>query len=303
MNASPDPAGPPLISVVIPSYCRRENVLALLADLRRQRGVAFEIIVVDDASTDGTAAAIAEQFPEVTLLRHERNGGPCVARNRGIRAARGEYVVGLDSDVTVPDPELLGKVVRAFARDPQTAGFAFRLLRPAGRGEDRARWWHPVPIEKFARQPFETSYFSGTAYAFRREPLLGAGLYPEWLYMHFEEVVLAYRLLDQGRTLRYDPELTVIHHANPVSRRSQIERYYKPRNQLLFAAACLPWWPALVYVVPRLVFQFGKSLLRGSLSDYCRAVRDGLHTGLATDFPRTPIKTETLQRIQALEQR
>lgn len=295
----PEPA-PPVVSVVIPSYRRREGVLALLADLRRQRGVAFEIIVVDDASGDGSAEAIATRYPAVTLLRNARNGGPCVTRNRGVRAARGEFIVGFDSDVSLPDPDLLRKVADGFARDPATTGFAFRLLRPDGQGDDHGRWWHPVPIAAFADRPFETSYFSGTAYAFRRREVLAAGLFPEWLYMHFEEVVLAYRLLDQGGKLRYEPGFTAVHHAAPVARRGEIERYYKPRNQVLFAGACLPPWPALAYAVPRAAFQLGKALLHGSLGSCCRALRDGLRTVCAPDFPRSPVQAETLRRIRTL---
>lgn len=293
-------AAPPVISVVVPSYRRRAGVLALLADLRRQRGIACEVIVVDDASGDGSAEAVAAQHPEVILLRNERNRGPCVTRNRGILAARGDFIVGFDSDVTVLDPDLLSKVAQAFTRDPTTTGFAFRLLRPDGQSDDRARWWHPVPLGTFADRPFATSYFSGTACAFRRRALLAAGLYPEWLYMHFEEVVLAYRLLDQGGRLKYEPGFTVVHHADPVSRRGEIERYYKPRNQVLFAGACLPLWPALAYALPRAGFQLGKALLHGSLPSCCRALRDGLRTVSAPGFPRAPIQPETLQRIRAL---
>ncbi len=81
-------SAPPLISVVIPAYNRRESVLALLADVYAQDGVAFEVIVVDDCSPDDTVAAIGAKYPAVQLLRNERNGGPAVSRNRGVRAAQ-----------------------------------------------------------------------------------------------------------------------------------------------------------------------------------------------------------------------
>jgi glycosyltransferase involved in cell wall biosynthesis len=73
-----------MISVVIPSYNRRDGMLALLADLHRQEGVEFEVIVVDDCSPDDSVEAIRSAFPTVRLAKNETNLGPSVTRNRGI---------------------------------------------------------------------------------------------------------------------------------------------------------------------------------------------------------------------------
>ena len=81
-----------MISVVIPSYNRRDCVLALLSDLYAQQGVEMEVIVVDDCSPDDSVEAIRRGFPQATVLLNEKNGGPAVSRNRGILAARGEAV-------------------------------------------------------------------------------------------------------------------------------------------------------------------------------------------------------------------
>jgi hypothetical protein len=300
MMRSMDDKTPPQISVVIPSYNRKEGMLALLADIFRQEEVAFEVIVVDDCSTDGSADAIEKLFPQVTLFRNKTNGGPCVARNHGIKASRCEYIVGFDSDVTVPDPRLFSKVLTAFSENPQVAGFAFRLLKPDRVTDDAGRWWHPVPIQTFAARSFETNYFSGTACAFRRAPLMEAGLYPEWLYMHYEEVVLAYRLLDGGLKLVYRPELAVIHHSNPVSRRGMIEKYFKPRNQLLVAAACLPLWSAIAYAIPHAGFQFIKALRHNSIVSWIKAMMDGVRKINRREFARAPIKPLTIRRMKLL---
>jgi len=290
----------PRISVVIPNYNRKESILALLTDLYRQQSGRFEVIVVDDCSADGSVEAIEQQFPLVTLIRCEKNGGPCVARNRGIRVSRGEFVVGLDTDVTIPDPHLLEKVRAEFEARPDAAGFAFRILKPDGISDDGPRWWHPAPIKQFADKMFESSYFCGTAYAFRRVPLLDAGMYPEWLYMHYEEVVLSYRLLDKGCKLVYHPGLAVIHHARPSSGDSVIDKYYTPRNQLLLAAACLPFWSAVIYMIPRFGFQFLKSLWRNSFHFWVRALLHGFQKITSGDFERAPIKSETVQHLRML---
>ena len=202
-----------MISVVVPSYNRKDCVLALLADLEQQEGVDFEIIVVDDCSPDDTVDVVRSEFPNVRLYVNEKNGGPSVTRNRGIKEARGEIIVGFDSDVTVPDKDTLRRVEEHFKENPKTGGLAFRLFKPDGVSEDVGRWWHPLPVEEFATRSFETSYFSGTAYAFRKEVVMRAGLFPEIYYMHYEEVELAYRVLDQGDVILYTPNLSVLHHA------------------------------------------------------------------------------------------
>ncbi len=290
----------PDISVVVPAYNRLDSVLALLADLDRQEGAAFEVIVVDDHSAEDPTSAIAALFPRVTVLRNAVNGGPAVSRNRGIRAARGALVVGFDSDVTVPDPGVLRRVAAILAVQPTVDGLAFRLLKPDGKADDAPRWWHPVPLAGYASKRFCTSYFSGTAYAFRREAIFAAGLFPEILFMHYEEVELAYRLLDRGGTILYCPEIRVLHHAHPVSRRSEIKVFYKPRNQILLAVTCLPWPRAFFYAVPRLVFQFFVALKDGHLSAYFRALRSVVERLPACRARRQVLQSSTFRRLAEL---
>ena len=289
-----------MISVVIPSYNRKDCVLALLADVYRQEGVEFEVIVVDDCSPDGSYEAIAERFPEVILLKYEKNGGPCVTRNRGVLAAKGDIVVGFDSDVTVPDTRLLEKTAKTFSQHPEATGLSFRLLKPDGKSEDIERWWHPLPIESFADAFFETPYFSGTGYAFRRKEMIQAGLYPEVLYMHYEEVILAYRVIDEGGAIFHAPALHVLHHAAPTQRRSRIKTFFKTRNQIVLAYECLPFIRAVIYLAPRLAYNLAASVAGGYFTDYAGALRSALEICGSGRSKRKPLRAETLRRISML---
>jgi len=290
----------PLISVVIPSFKRKEGVLALLGDVYAQEGVAFEVIVVDDCSPDDSVDAFRAAFPQATVLRNETNGGPCVTRNRGIQAARGEFIVGLDSDVRVPDRQVLRKVVDTFARYSEATGLAFRLLDRDGVSEDTPRWWHSVPIEGNADRRFYTHYFSGTGYAFRRNEVIEAGLYPEILYMHFEEAELAYRILDQGGSILHCPDIPVVHLANPTPRRSLIRSFYKPRNQILMALACFSWPRTVAYIAPRLVVNFVVGIKEGTFRDFGRALASARSLAPARLAARRPLRAATWRRIAAL---
>lgn len=265
-----------MISVVIPSYNRKDCILRLLRDLHFQSAPEFEIIVVDDCSPDDTVESVRREFPGVTLLVNDQNGGPCLSRNRGVMAARGEIIVGLDSDVSINDRDLLRKIGKAFKDQPGASGFAFRLFQPDGFTEDAPRWWHPVPVELGKTREFETNYFSGTGYAFRRALMIRAGLFPEILYMHYEEVELAYRIIDQGGIIFYRPELSVVHHANPVSRRSEIKIFYKPRNQVLLVLRCYPVGRGIRYLVPRLAHGLLKGMRQGTLHGWLRAMKSAI---------------------------
>lgn len=290
----------PRVSVVIPAYNRRDSVLELLADVYRQQHDSFEVVVVDDKSPDDTASAIADRFPQVRLIRNEKNGGPAVSRNRGVQAARAPIVVGFDSDVTLADPLLLQKAEDILARSPGATGLAFRLLMPDGKTDDWPRWWHPLPIRQFAGRAFETDYFSGTGYAFRREAMVSAGLFPEILYMHYEEVELAYRILDAGGTIRYSPELTVLHHAHPVAARSKIKVFYKPRNQVLVALACYPWTRAAMYLAPRLTYNLMASLRHRHVGEFLAAMASAWRLAPQRLAARTPLSRVTWRRIEAM---
>lgn len=290
-----------MISVVIPSYNRRDCMLALLADVFRQEDADFEVIVVDDCSPDDSVEAIRREFPAVRLLVNELNGGPAVSRNRGIREARGELIVGFDSDVTIPDPMLLTKAVACFQNSEKVDGLALRIFKPDGVSEDVGRWWHPLPIAEYANQRFFTSYFSGTAYAFRREAVIAAGLFPELLYMHYEEVELAWRILDRGGRILHMPGLAVLHHANPVSRRSEVELFLKPRNQVLLAVSCLPLAGAIRFLVPRTLFQCFKACRHGHFPDFLRAMKSAVKLLPRQLALRKPLRRETLAQLRKLK--
>lgn len=126
------------ISVIIPSHNNGAYLAETLASVRAQTRRPLEVIVVDDASTDDSAAVIA-RFEEVRRLGLERNSGVSLARNTGLFAARGEMVAWLDGD-DVWEPGHLATVAGLLEKHP-AAGVAFSLTRGFGMSE---KVWEPL---------------------------------------------------------------------------------------------------------------------------------------------------------------
>lgn len=113
----------PFFSIVIPAYNRGPQLARALRSVQAQRFSDYEVIVVDDCSTDDTVAT-AQKFedPRFRVVKREKNGGPCQARNSGIDVARGRWLVMLDSDFTFRDPDALSRLADRCARMPKDIG-------------------------------------------------------------------------------------------------------------------------------------------------------------------------------------
>ena len=108
---------PGMISVIVPTYNRREMLLELIQTIRQQDYPLLELLVVDDGSTDGTDNAMAASETPVRYFRNEHNSGPGYSRKRGFREARGEYIVFADDDDYYTDAHFYAKAVEILRAD------------------------------------------------------------------------------------------------------------------------------------------------------------------------------------------
>jgi len=132
-NAFPQPLVGVSIAVIIVNFNTRKLVLECLESIRSgSRNPSFEVLVVDNASTDGSAEAIAERFPQVRLIASERNLGFAAANNLAAEGAEGKYLLLLNPDTVVLDGAIDRLV--AFAEAHPEAGIygGERCLRTGG---------------------------------------------------------------------------------------------------------------------------------------------------------------------------
>jgi GT2 family glycosyltransferase len=215
-----------LCSIVIPSYNGRtlletclESVFAHLPD---DRTLSAEIIVVDDGSTDGTAEWLATSFPQVRVIRRERNGGFCAAANAGLAAARGQFIQLLNNDTEVrpgwlqaglapfADPTV-GSVaplvlVRSEPNRVDSAGDSYTLAgwpTKRGHGEPASRWTLRTEEEVFAA--------SGSSAFYRAAAIGKVGGFDPLLGSYYEDIDLGFRLRWAGYRCIYSPRCQVLH--------------------------------------------------------------------------------------------
>jgi GT2 family glycosyltransferase len=199
-SETPGAADLPLVSVVFLAYNRRRELLRSLAHMINESGyppAALEVLVVDNASADGTAEAVAESFPDVRLVRNEDNlGAP--GWNAGFALARGSYVLILDDDAYLR-PGDLERAVRA-AEEEHAGLVSFSVVssfEPDRRLNDD---W-----------PTGLLSFWGCAALVSRDALGSLGGYDPNIFIWANEVDLTMRLLDRGFRHLHLPDVCAIH--------------------------------------------------------------------------------------------
>jgi len=200
------------ISVIIVSYNTADLTLRCIASVRSSTGEK-EIFVVDNASTDGSAAAVRKKFPEVPLIENPQNLGFGAANNRALKICRGRYVVFLNPD-TVVRFDALSRAVSYMDAHPDIGLAGARILNPDGSPQESISWRYPG--EKFAKD--ETKGLPGKiacvlgAFMIARRPLIDElGGFDEDFFLYGEDEDLAWRVREKGFSIGYIEEAEVLH--------------------------------------------------------------------------------------------
>jgi glycosyltransferase involved in cell wall biosynthesis len=197
------------ISIVIPVRNGGESLNACLAAARSLSPPPREILVVDDASTDGSAS-LAVQFG-CKLLTLPASRGPAAARNRGASAATGDWLLFLDADV-VPHPDLLARLSQARAAHPHSAAF-FGSYDDAPAAPGLVSQFRNL-LHHFTHHhadPRASTFWAGCG-AIRRDLFLAVGGFDEsFSTPSIEDIELGLRLSAAGHAITLDPQLQVCH--------------------------------------------------------------------------------------------
>ncbi len=226
---------PPLCSIIIPTFNTRELTLrclsALVRDLPADR---YEIVVVDNHSTDETFDAVGAQFPNVKRIALATNAGFARACNQGAREASGAALLFLNSD-TRPQPGAIATLLRWLEEHPETAIVGPQLIGPRGHILQMSWGWVPLFFQEIALQflspknllnsvfrrklveqlqthPRAVAWVSGACLMVRREIFRSLQGFDESYELYFEDVDLCCRAREDGGQVDFVPHAQVVHY-------------------------------------------------------------------------------------------
>jgi GT2 family glycosyltransferase len=210
------------VSIIVPTWNGLEYIGDCLASLLAQDYPDFEVIVVDNASSDGTPEWIAERFPAIRLIRNERNLGFAGGANVGLHAAKGSLLVLFNQDATAGD-RWLCTLVAGFSASPGAGIAGCRILNMEDQTIQHAGGYLTMPRALPAQlssgsidtnedgQPVDVEFVTGTALAIRRELFEAIGGFDEDFFFYFEDVDYCYRARSAGFRVMYVPNAIVRH--------------------------------------------------------------------------------------------
>lgn len=233
----------PAASVIIPHLNGLHHLDDCLSALRRQTFDDFEIILVDNGSSDGSQAYLQGEFPEVKLLQLDRNQGFTGACNAGYAAAHGQFILLLNNDTEV-DAAWLAAIVDAFGRHPNVGIVASKMMlfdrrdhfhtagdfyRLDGRPGNRGVWQRDRG--QYDREELVFSACGGAA-GYRRRMLEEIGFLDKRFFFSCEDVDISWRAHLSGWDVLYVPSAIVYHKLKASSGTGPISSYHDGRNTL-----------------------------------------------------------------------
>jgi hypothetical protein len=205
----------------------------------------FDVVVVDNGSTDGSQDMLREKFPQVQIIQNDHNVGLGKASNQGIEATSGRYVLLLNNDTIVNGPSL-DNMVKFLDINPSAGAVGGRLLNPNGSFQAAGSKfpsfreellistrlgtliWPNFPDRSYPMKIKSVDWIGSACLLLRRDALKDVGLLDEEYFIYGDEADLQYRLKKAGWDVYYLPGVTTIHYGgrsmNRWSRRKMVYR-------------------------------------------------------------------------------
>lgn len=241
------------VSIILVSFNDRRRLLECLASVRSDpQAAACEILVVDNASTDGSPEAVRAGFPGVRLIANSDNVGFSKANNRGVAESRGAFLLFLNTDTLVPAGAIAALLER-LRSDPSVGAVGPALVHRPGdyqvsfgnRVGFAAQIFQKIvlnPLHKRAlrrtRRERAVGWLSAACLLCRREAFESAGGFDERFFLYFEDIDLCFRIGEAGGKLLFVPAVEVGHEGGATTSSSlavrAASRFEYRRSQSLF---------------------------------------------------------------------
>ncbi len=236
-----------LISVIIVNWNRVDDMKETLTSLEDQTNKNFEIVVVDNGSSDGSIEMIESNFQHVKLVRLDSNLGCEEGFNIGMQNSDGEIYFYLDSDASL-DKNVLEKVKKEFIKDKELGILDPRIINPNNN----------LIINEPKHWPKKNA-FTGCAAAIRSSVIDKIGMRPSEYFIYSSEADLCLRTINAGYSIVHFEEIIAFHRESPEKRLSDKFYYYFTRNGLWLIWKYYPLTAAISETFIHLIFNFYRS--------------------------------------------
>lgn len=274
------------VAVVIPNWNGADYIIDCLESLQKQSQKGL-IVVVDNGSVDNSVDIIEKNFPEVVLLKQQKNLGFAGGVNKGIRYAldNGADLVALLNNDAVAEENWLKNLVDTSASSPNIGIVTGKLTRIDrilldSTGENYSVWGMPFPRGRDQKDSGqyddleEVFGATGGASLYKTEMLKEIGLFDEEFFAYYEDVDISFRAQLAGWKVLYEPKAVAYHHVSATSSKlGSFTRYHATKNFYLLYAKNMPGWFYWKYL-PLFSIQSLRlalsSLLKGGILPYLK---------------------------------
>lgn len=238
-----------MVSLIILNYNRKDEVLYTLDNIfSSNKNTPFEVILIDQNSTDGSQEAIKTKFPQVILYCSDINLGVAGGRNKGAELANGDIFIVIDDDAHFNTFNSLEKIKNLFNKDSEIGIIGFKIL---GKDNKIRDWVYNSLSLKHSDKAFYTQQFVGCGHAIRADLFRKINGYSESLFFWGEEIEFCLKTYrDTDYKIIYHPSIEVIHRVSQLSRYHwKTDRtFYKSRNRFALILNYYPKNSAFFYI-------------------------------------------------------
>ena len=281
----------PLVTINIVTRNRKEALDNAIRSAYAQTYRSIEVVVVDNASCDGSADKVEANWPQVRLIRIHRNIGCQPGRNIGMKNSNGKYIFNLDDDGAL-EPHAIERIVERFESEPEVAVIA-AAIEPMRKERSALVKQLRLTSERYM------GCFPGGASAIRKSVLDNAGYFPEYPLGH-AEADLALRIIDKGHEILYLPNVIMYHDVSEVERDNKTIMYYSIWHRLETAYRLEPWSRCIINGFWKAWIDFVKAQREHSLCGYFRGLFRFIYELPFILAARKPVSKWATQKVDFL---